>query len=101
MAFILNQYFHSHRPVPNAIVDVCTAYPWFFAGYLVKDYKEYSEIYTPIEIELTPNMGELCNIIHYPKETEESQHYHIHFIYSSGNKKESNKFYLSKFKQLN
>ena len=41
MAFFLNQYSHSHRPVPNAIVDVCTAYPWFFAGYLVKDYKEY------------------------------------------------------------
>ena len=41
MAFFLNQYYHNHRPVPNAIVDVCTAYPWFFAGYLVKDYKEY------------------------------------------------------------
>ena len=66
----------------------------------IKDYKEYSEIYTPIEIELTPNMGELCDIIHYPKETEESQHYHIYFIYSSGNKKESNKFYLSKFHKV-
>ena len=66
----------------------------------IKDYKEYSEIYTPIEIELTPTIGEYCNFIHYPKETEESQHYHIYFIYSSGNKKESNKFYLSKFHKV-
>ena len=63
----------------------------------IKDYKEYSELYTPIEIELIPTIGEYCNIIYFPKET---QYYHIYFIYSSGNKKESNKYYLSKFHKV-
>ena len=41
IAFYLNNYVFSEiRPVPNALIAVSTAYPWFLLGYLLKDYKE-------------------------------------------------------------
>ena len=57
----------------------------------IKDYKEYSEIYSPIEIEIKPDKnkyGKFINIIN-----ENEIYYHIYF---NNDKKEIKRNYLNK-----
>ena len=56
----------------------------------IKDYKEYSEIFTPIEIEIVPTKGKYGNFIKINK--NDKLFYHIYF---NDNKKEiKNKYYI-------
>ena len=43
----------------------------------INDFKEYSELYTPIEIEIIPVYSYNCTFINIPK--NEELHYHIYF----------------------
>ena len=52
----------------------------------IKDYKEYSEIFTPIEIEIIPTKGKYYRFININKNDE--LYYHIYF---NDNKKEIKK----------
>ena len=56
----------------------------------INDYKEYSEIYTPIEIELIPFKNEFDEFI---KNKEEERYYHIYF---NDSKEETKRNYLKR-----
>ena len=56
----------------------------------IKDYKEYSEIYSSIEIELKPVGDEYGKFINFNKENE--KYYHIYF---NNNKEEIKRNYLN------
>ena len=61
----------------------------------IKDYKEYSEIFSPIEIEIKPindKFGKFINMIE-----ENEKYYHIYF---NDNKEEIKRNYLNKMKML-
>ena len=57
----------------------------------IKDYKEYSEIYSSIEIEIKPVSNEYGEFIKINKENE--KYYHIYF---NDNKEEAKRNYLNK-----
>jgi len=69
----------------------------------IKDYKEYSEIYSSIEIEIKPVSNQYGNFINIVKENEEDEdegnekddgneeYYHIYF---NNNKEEIKRYYL-------
>ena len=61
----------------------------------INDYKEYYEIYTPIELEIIPNKG--CDFLNITKEAEGS-YFHIYF---DDNKKEIVRYYLEKNETVN
>ena len=61
----------------------------------IKDYKDYSELLTPIEIEIIPNKG--CNFLNISKE-EEGQYFHIYF---DDNKKEIDRLSLEENETVN
>ena len=61
----------------------------------IKDYKEYSEIYSPIEIEIKPVNNKYGKFINIKKENE--IYYHIYF---NDNKEEIKRNYLNKMKML-
>jgi len=56
----------------------------------IKDYKEYSEIYSPIEIEIKPANNQFGNFININEENE--KYYHIYF---NNNKQEIKRNYLN------
>jgi hypothetical protein len=70
----------------------------------IKDYKEYSEIYSSIEIEIKPVSNQYGNFINIVKENEEDEdegnekddgneeYYHIYF---NNNKEEIKRYYLN------
>ena len=65
----------------------------------VKDYKEYSETFTPIEIEIIPKKGEYDKFINVNK--KDKSYYHIYFndnIEEIKNKYEINKKDITKIK---
>ena len=62
----------------------------------INDYKEYSELYSSIEIEIIPVNNKFRNFINIDKEDE--IYYHIYF---NNNKKEIKRNYLKKNEQIN
>ena len=56
----------------------------------IKDYKEYSEIYSSIEIEMKPVNNKYGNFINIDKENE--IYYHIYF---NNNKEEIKRYYIN------
>ena len=61
----------------------------------INDYKEYSEIYSSIEIEVKPVNNEYGKFINYSKENEE--YYHIYF---NNDEEEIRRNYIEKVKKL-
>ena len=62
----------------------------------INDYKEYSELYSSIEIEIIPVNNKFRNFINIDKEDE--IYYHIYF---NNNKKEIKRNYLNKNEKIN
>ena len=60
----------------------------------IKDYKEYSEIYSPIEIEIKPVIKKYRRFINIEKN---EKYYHIYF---NDNKEEINRSYLMKMRMF-
>ena len=61
----------------------------------IKDYKEYSEIYSSIEIELKPVNNQYGKFINFNKENE--IYYHIYF---NNNKEEIKRNYLNEYENV-
>ena len=58
----------------------------------INNYKEYSQIYSPIEIEIIPAENKYDKIINIDKRADK-KYYHIYF---NNNKKETKKYYIEK-----
>ena len=59
----------------------------------IKDYKEYSEIFSPIEIELIPIKNDFGSFINLYVEKEKASHFHIYF---NNDKEEIKRYVLNK-----
>ena len=61
-------------------------------GLSINDYKNYSETFTPIEIEIKPIPNKFGKFINITNKEEESSHFHIYF---NNDKKEIKKYNLT------
>ena len=61
----------------------------------INDYKEYSEKYSSIEIEIKINNKEYCEFINLKK--EEEKYYHIYF---NNNSEEIKRKYINKYEKI-
>ena len=61
----------------------------------INDYKEYSEKYSSIEIEIKPVNNKYVNFINIKK--EEELYYHIYF---NNNEQEIKRYYINKDKEI-